>query len=55
MSDKIVSLDKVRQDAKDRDIREFIEMCKANAPEFTLIEDLEPSPAQVLVLHKNAE
>ncbi len=52
MSETVISLDKVRQELKEKDLREFIEMCKANAPEFVPIEDLAPMQSEVVTLHK---
>ncbi len=55
MTNNIISLDQARADAEDKDLQDFIEMCKRNAPEFIQIEEVTPSKAKLLVIHKNSE
>jgi len=55
MNENVISLDKVRQEEKEREIREFYEFCKANAPEFLLIEEVNPNPVELLIIHSSTK
>lgn len=44
---------KKKSGLENMDMQEFLEMCRREAPEFTLIEEVIPSKAALTVYHNN--
>ena len=44
---------KLKSGFEDMSMQEFLEMCRREAPEFTLIEEVTPSQATLKVYHNN--
>ena len=57
MSENVVSINaqsnKRKSGLEDMTEQEFLEMCRREAPEFTLIEEVTPSQATLTVYHNN--